>query len=491
MFNMLLSADNYFDQNDFALSKLQPRRYILLNPSTGVTWHQKINKDFIDFVQANPTYLQQFVLTNNTGRLTHSLMQLEKLILDEWKVVVKHLSLLIVHPDKMDYRVSLIDTVVDKVDLPYPSRKQFHVFFIKLHRRLTRSNKDATSHYSYGRGSWTVSASCTFKMPDPKCTLYVEGLKESGAQFSPAQVADREFKYGSGALKRAMVSCDYKTPPTRGIQSELYTHWKQIVHQKKSLIPKFLSEYTMLQEIQDECGNNPDSELWALRLFWEDVFTSRCSKTVEPCGTCRECNIRCAQAIVVVFAAQGVADENILPHLGGMFRLPRYRNFGCKEWSMVSTDELAELLTPCSCHGLKGCYLHDWFVYVSSNGPPLSVEQCLCMYGMQKKSACLFLSAFMGSPVGVPVDRHLKVAFLNLGWVHPLCSDPTTMSNMIEIWLPMKETANLNNVVAGLRQLYQKTQHRQVLLDVVANCGRKHYSLLRRLTQDIKLPAIK
>jgi hypothetical protein len=274
----------------------------------------------------------------------------------------------------------------------------------------------------------------------------------------------------------------------------MYLEWKDTLKRNPLLVRRFREEYNKLKTIQEEAGNNPESELWALRLYWEDVFTTQCAATSTtggvrtPCGMCKACDIRCAQAILVVFAAQGVADANILAHLGATFRLPRYMHFGCLEWAMVGPHEIASVLTPCSCHGLKGNFLADWFGYVGQNGIPQTVEQCLCLYGMRKKSACLFLSAFLGKPVGVPVDRHLQAAFKNLKWVHPECTNATAMSHMIELWLPMEDTADINNVVAGLRQMFQKRQHRPVLLNVAAACGRKQIALLKTLTQDIKRP---
>jgi hypothetical protein len=474
---------------------------IVVNPASGVRWHQRINDRFIEFLTESPNYQQNFVMTDHRGRITTILMQHEIQILEEWSASGTGgcVKLYRVHPAKKDYRVALVGTFTKNSALLPDLQKQFHDYLMKLHHRLSRQSKTTSISYCYGRGRWTVPAICSYKPTDPTCREYVNGLKERSAQFSPLQAAEREYRNGSAALKKPMVAIDFSNESTgdrladcskpQSCSKELLD-WQKCLSRRPSSIGQFMSEYDSLKELQEECGNN--AELWALRLFWEDVFTTKCpasESTKVPCAQCRSCDIRCAQTIIVVFAAQGVADENILPHLGGMFRLPRYRNFGCKEWSMVGTEEVAQLLTPCSCHGLKACYLRTWFQYVVDAGAaPLSVEQCLCMYGMQKKSACLFLSAFLGIPVGVPVDRHLKVAFLNLEWVHPECSDPTIMSEMIELWLPMGETANMNNVLAGLRQLYQKKQHRQILLDAAERKGPLHQELLTKLTKDIKLP---
>jgi endonuclease III len=192
-----------------------------------------------------------------------------------------------------------------------------------------------------------------------------------------------------------------------------------------------------------------------------------------------------AQAALVVFSAQGVADENILPHLGAVFRHPRYRHMGVQEWEMVDKKELATILRHCSSQGLKACYINGFLSLILSFGCPRTVEACLAVYGMQKKSACLFLSSVFGCPVGIPVDRHLAQGFRNLGWVSPDCSDPTLMSMQVELWLPMEETAEINNVIAGLRQLYQKREYKDSIAAVAKQCGTRHLDLFNKCTQDL------
>jgi hypothetical protein len=247
-----------------------------------------------------------------------------------------------------------------------------------------------------------------------------------------------------------------------------------------------LGEYHLLKEIH-ATSLMPPHDLVPLRHGWEDVFTSHCN-SAPPCGDCRLCNIRIAQSAIVVFAAQGVSDENILPHLGAVFRSVRYQYFGVLEWYTVGTHEIATVLRHCSSQGLKSCYIHAFLKYVLDVGCPRTVPECIPIYGMQKKSACLFLHSVFDAPVGIPVDRHLSAAFLNLKWVDQNCTDPTVMSHQVELWLPMQETAEMNNVLAGLRQLYQKREYRATIVDVARQCGQKHLRLLETLTQDISLP---
>lgn len=130
-----------------------------------------------------------------------------------------------------------------------------------------------------------------------------------------------------------------------------------------------------------------------------------------PCGVWT-CNIRITQSAIVVYAAQGVADEIILPHLvGAVFRSARYQCFGVLEWLKVGTKEIATVLRHCSAQGLKVCYTHEFLELVLDIGCPRTVHACSCVYGMQKKSACLFLHSVFDAPVGIPVDRHLSAGF--------------------------------------------------------------------------------
>jgi endonuclease III len=137
-------------------------------------------------------------------------------------------------------------------------------------------------------------------------------------------------------------------------------------------------------------------------------------------------------------------------------------------------------------HGQTALYLKDFFNEVLTTGVPRTVQDCVCFYGIGKKSACLFLSVVFGQDFGIPVDRHLKAAFKNMGWVHQSCDDETTMSHMVELWLPMEETGTVNNVLAGLRQIYNKTELRPTLLEVAISCGKKYKQLLDKLTKDMR-----
>ena len=190
----------------------------------------------------------------------------------------------------------------------------------------------------------------------------------------------------------------------------------------------------------------------------------------------------------MIFAAQGVADSNVLPYLGAVFRNVRYKDCGIQEWAMVDIYEIAQILKPCSSHGLKAWYVKLFLQHLSSHRVPYTLGNFVCFFGMRKKSACLFLSAVCGRPFGIPVDRHLKAAFLNFGWVHPNSIDETCMSYQVELWLPMDEIADVNNVLASLRQLYQQTDYRPLLRKLAKRLGPESVEALKVLTSDISLP---
>jgi hypothetical protein len=125
---------------------------------------------------------------------------------------------------------------------------------------------------------------------------------------------------------------------------------------------------------------------------------------------------------------------------------------------------------------------------MASHKVPITVSHLCCFYGIQKKSACLIVSAVTGEPAGIPVDRHLQAAFKNLQWVPTEVKDPTEMSHMVELWLPEDATADVNNEIAGIRQLYQKATTRRKLYRVAEKLGYDHVQILKILVRDISVP---
>ena len=189
--------------------------------------------------------------------------------------------------------------------------------------------------------------------------LFRPGKKESPHQAPPTPW-ERLLLNAKGKLEG--------TPTSEISSSALYKEWKEKLKKNAAMSTNFCNEYQMMKQMVDTCGNGP-MNLWSLRQSWEMVFTTRCL-VAPPCGSCRDCSIRIAQAAIVVYAAQGVADENILPHLGAVFRSPRYKHFGIEEWVLLPVSEVATVLNHCSMQAQNALYIHYFLEEVAHNGVP-------------------------------------------------------------------------------------------------------------------------
>jgi hypothetical protein len=96
---------------------------------------------------------------------------------------------------------------------------------------------------------------------------------------------------------------------------------------------------------------------------------------------------------MVVFAAQGTSDVNILPALGAAFRHSCYRNYSAREWAKVSVLDLAVIFEPCSKQGISAHLFHFFINHVVRHGPPTTLED----------TSCLLLNAAFGEISGIPV----------------------------------------------------------------------------------------
>ena len=143
------------------------------------------------------------------------------------------------------------------------------------------------------------------------------------------------------------------------------------------------------------------------REQWMTVFTTVCHNPQSPCTCCRNCRIRISQAAMVVLAAQGVGDSNILPLLGAVFRHPRYQNMSIEQWASLSIAELASIFKKGSKHCLNAYHYHFFIKECMENGPPLQLADIICFRGFSKKSGCLFLKAVLNVDVGIPTDSHV------------------------------------------------------------------------------------
>ena len=473
---------------------------LLVNPKRSDKHHRAILRGFVAFVRTHPVYLQHYVLSSTIGK-NHFHLQCE--VLKDWVDSIGTKAVGLYQLDGDQY-IHVGTTKGDLSDVTLAASKVFHKFFMNKHQESQKLARSAQTVYTYGKGQWTVKGTHTFSWVLPSTRKYVGSMRSEGKPFSPTNRSRRSLANGSPGLKspRKMTSDMIiqhkpqtltpwqrlgKKPPgiaASGI-SRLHQDWIQSLENNSKMKEIFWEEYRLVKDIVEAAGTR--FNLWSLRQFWEMVFTTTCQDTQEPCGTCRQCSIRIAQAAIVVYAAQGVADENILPHLGAVFRSPRYEHFGVEEWRLVPVAEVATVLSHCSMQGQNALYIRDFLSEVDTNGVPRTLEDCLSFYGMLKKSACLFLGVVFHQNFGIPVDRHLVAAFINCGWVHPQCNsdtDPTLLSDMVECWLPATEIGKINNVVAGIRQLFQNSRFRAQVKETARVCGPRHLSMLQKITMD-------
>jgi hypothetical protein len=155
---------------------------------------------------------------------------------------------------------------------------------------------------------------------------------------------------------------------------------------------------------------------------------------------------------MVVLAAQGVGDKLILPHLGSVFRHPRYSNFSIEEWVLVPISELAGIFRTASKHCLNAYHFHYFLVECMNNGPPLCLHDITCFRGFSKKSGCLYLKAIFNFDFGIPTDSHVYEASLALGWIQRGANEELA-SYMLELWVPLCCWEYLNVWLAGIRQM--------------------------------------
>lgn len=456
---------------------------IILHPRKGKTWMSNQNSYLYGFLHDHPLFQKEYILTNHSGihRSPLKMAQyyhFEQQLLEEYSKHESYADIQFLetdsHPPYSCHMAGFLSQLNDDL------RQQIHQVFIGYQdylRRMTDGPRAKKVTFTYLR------TECKFKTNgvDETSVLCVRRQQQSGAKFSPEKRATRRRLFGSSALQKKMTSCtNYTVKLTKaGVR------WKQWIQADVNIQALFLHQYHLIVEIQKEISYNYG--VCSYREDWEKVFTTTCHEGhCGPCQDykrCRKCSIRLAQGAIVVWAAQGVGDANILPYLGSLFRSPKYGSFGVDEWANVDIEELATLLKPCSGQGLKACYINGFFEYMSEHSISLTLGNFTCFFGMQKKSACLLLSTVCSQPFGIPVDRHLKKAFHNLGWVYQGCSDATEMSDLVELWVPLEETAEMNNALAGIRQLVQSDP--ELMSRVEGRLGPEHKAVYKKLVQDL------
>jgi hypothetical protein len=351
-----------------------------------------------------------------------------------------------------------------------------HMLYKFMARLYQRRHSLPDSTYCYGSGPYMKSHTFRLKAPTESSMLAVTRCQES--RFSPEAVRERRDLAGSAALRaqphpsQLLTRCTRKTSLPR-----------------KSATARWMRQYHLLEALHKKML---ELRVVPPRADWITVLTQTChnpSPAAPYCKTCRGCLGRVAQAAMVVFAAQGTSDVNILPALGAAFRHSFYRNYSAREWAKVSIMDLAVIFEPCSKQGISAHLFHFFINHVVRHGPPTTLEDTMNFEGFGMKSSCLFLNAAFGEIPGIPVDRHLKQAFANLGWMSGV---PTSQKGWdmtakeVQLWLPQRYWMEVNDVLCGIRQLYNNRKTVSVLDGTASKMGRQTHVLLHLLCNDIR-----
>jgi endonuclease III len=163
-------------------------------------------------------------------------------------------------------------------------------------------------------------------------------------------------------------------------------------------------------------------------------------------------------------------------------------NFHFCHWVNLSIEDLAYLFRRTS-HWAQSTYIAHFYLKTLSKVKhlPRSLPELIRVFGIHKKSAVLILQNVYSTSFGIPVDRHLASAFGNLGWVSNTASthNELQISLMVECWIPSSEWALANDVIAGIRQLWQSSATKpQFLTFLEERCSEQERLLLLTLCQD-------
>ena len=470
------------DELNALMATCPDRMHHVFDPGRGIRWHYEQNKPLLDHMCNSSVYWQKFVLC---GRLsTTAYYKHENRMLKEYLAACDKSDIefyIVVPPSSLFYFGSFheeFNSLFERV-----KRQKIHGLIMRLHNCIQDLVETQLMTFQYGKKKWHFS----LPMVTERICRLVDTYTVGNGPFSPHALDSRERDNGHSALSAPphhFVPC-----PTMNRVSNW--HDQLVLDHHGDHRQTFRYQYNLIKELYNAALNR---SLNPLRADWLQVIAARCD--IKDCWAynphkCRECSKKMAQAAIVVFCAQGVADANILPYLGAVFRHVRYANWTIAEWARISVYELATILQPCSAQAKKALYLVNFFKYVHEEKPLQTVKGFSCIYGLGKKSACLLLLATTGHPVGIPVDRHLQSAFINLRWVPQDETDCTVMSRMVECWLPKKHWSEINDEIAGIRQLYRDIDTRKTLLQVAKSLTFEHQEILNILVADMRVSANK
>ena len=192
------------------------------------------------------------------------------------------------------------------------------------------------------------------------------------------------------------------------------------------------------------------------REDWMDVFTHCCLVDPDnPCNACEGCNKLMCQVCMLVLAAQGVSDKNVLSSLGAVFRHPRYANLDSKKFLALGMTELTLLFKKCSKQVLNA---HNFFFFLYEvefgGGPPTHLEDITCFRGFNEKTGCLYFLALLSLMLGIAPDRWVVEKSIELGLVPSAArTNPPMVAKMLESWIPIEKSELWNNLLGGTAQI--------------------------------------
>jgi endonuclease III len=486
-------------------------RMFLLNPGKIYANHQ-LNKDFRQYVGQHPKFLLQYVIAYNNNS-SHSMLILREAcckIIQDWVAFHKDCFLVEYHPLHKAYVVLRHLEHSCLIPLQLKSMNDLtevvHRYILRLSQSFCHKAREHISKYVYGRGVWKSQRKFRIKplTEDDKIALEKSRDDEYG-QFSYGKLSERREQFGStgrkslppasieasttgGKVKRGLVQSTITFSPQghlslgtlsqvgRDRLSKWLTRTDAKVHDQR-----FLSEYAMLEAIHQRLIHV--HRLFPLRMCWKEVFTGSCLQT-PACLKCRPCRMRFSQATMVLVAAQGASDFVILPYLGAVFRHLRYANFSIEEWSSISVEELTMVFRKASKQSQNAMIVHHFLKdFANEEVLPQTIDEIVCYHGFGKKTACLLLDAMgLTNQAGIPVDRHLAHGFRSLGWADPQEWEETTISCMVESWLPPDKWGECNIVCAGLRQVWwQDSTYQSTLRATAEGLGSDHLDILSKL----------
>jgi hypothetical protein len=348
-------------------------------------------------------------------------------------------------------------------------------------RETLKAQSKAVSRYVYNPGPGGVER--TFQLlhgcPDGS-SVPLNSLVEN--DISKFRLCTRGFSGHYANLKHERPcgrTCILKATTTQHLDANWQVKIKEYRHRLKHTIQSKLYDLSLVEEIfVVSCkvvGYKP------YRSQWLEVFPTICmNDPMKPCTLCRQCRIRMCQAAMVVLAAQGVADKLILPHLGAVFRHPRYCNWSIEEWVLVPISELAAIFRTGSKHCLNAYHFHYFLLECVNCGPPLCLHDIVSLKGFSKKSGCLFLKAVVNVDFGIPTDSHVYEASLALGWIERKKGIQEELASyMLEQWVPRVCWEWLNVWLAGIRQMMSINSSTSAKVSACAeSLGKNHTRIL-------------